>query len=66
MAVMEMKAIPTEDDIGLNEIERETFFEAFDNARISGLTAEVEDKGSYVLLDGYSIQKAPWFVVVQN
>ncbi|MDN0082399.1 hypothetical protein QU487_06480 [Crenobacter sp. SG2305] len=64
MAVMELVALPTEEDIALNVIERETFFDAFDNARIGGLQARVEDCGDHVLLDGYSIQKAKWFVVV--
>ncbi|GBO89140.1 hypothetical protein [Marinobacter salsuginis] len=64
MALMVLKRLPTEAELEKTSVEPHSFLNAFNNMHVSDFVADVEDKGEHVLLDGWHIQKADWFAVV--
>lgn len=66
MALMTLKRLPTEQELDAFEIGVEGFYEAFQAKLVEGFTAEVEDLGDSVDLDGYNIPKSDWFTVTAS
>jgi len=63
MAIMKLLRLPTESELDLTTMEAHTFLDAFNTKLISGFSAEVEEQEDCVILDGWIISKADWFVV---
>jgi hypothetical protein len=66
MALMKLLALPTEAELERQSIDFEGFFQEFNALTVAPLTARVTVSGESVNLNGYKINKSPWFTIVDE